>query len=110
MTFTPESEPPPLGMDEDGVIRIGETRISLDTVIFAYNEGATPEEIVQDYPTLQLSDVYRVISYYLQHISEIDAYLEERKVQREKIRQITEERFDSQLFRNRLLARRRKAS
>jgi uncharacterized protein (DUF433 family) len=101
----------PLETDADGVIRVGGTRVRLDTVIFAYNEGATPEEIVEQYSSLKLADVYAVISYYLQNYDEVEAYLRQRQEQREKVRQMNEARFDQRGIRDRLLARElRKAS
>jgi len=48
----------PLAADAQGVIRVGGTRVTLDTVVSAFYEGATPEEITQQYPSLELGDVY----------------------------------------------------
>ena len=73
------SDPIPLKTDPDGAIRIGKTRVTLDTVVTAFLEGATAEEIKEQYPSLQLADIYFAISYYLRHQSEIDAYLLERQ-------------------------------
>lgn len=92
--------------DETGVLRVGESRVSLDSVIIAFNQGAIAEEIVFDYPTLSLSQVYAVISYYLQHKEEVEAYLANRKLQREKNREELESRYGSNGIRERLLARR----
>ncbi len=61
-----------LEKDNAGVLYIGKTRVPLDTVVFAFNEGATPEEIVWRYPTLDLTQVYAAISYYLQNRSEVE--------------------------------------
>jgi uncharacterized protein (DUF433 family) len=97
----------PLSTDQAGVLRVGNTRVSLDSVIFAFNDGATPEEIVQQYPTLNLSDVYAVISYYLQHRDEVKDYLEQREAQRLELRKEVETRFDPRGLRERLLARQR---
>ena len=55
----------PLSTDEAGVLRVAGTRVSLDSVIYAFSEGATPEEIVQAFPTLDLAAIYSVIGYYL---------------------------------------------
>ena len=65
LTETLIAEPPPLHEDQDGVVRVGGTRVTLDTVVEAYEEGATPEEIVLQYSSLKLSDVYATIGYYL---------------------------------------------
>jgi len=55
----------PIETDADGVIRVGKTRVTLDTLITAFNDGATAEEIAQQYPAVSLADVYAVIAYYL---------------------------------------------
>lgn len=104
MALTIASETVPLEMI-DGVIRVGKTRVTLDTVVAAFLEGATPGEIVCQYPSLHLADVYATIAYYLRRRGEIDAYLEQRKAQAEKIRRQTELRFDPSGIRERLLAR-----
>ncbi len=101
----------PLKTDPDGVIRVGGARVRLDTVVFAYNEGATPEEIVEQYPSLKLADVHVIIGYYLQNRDEVEKYLSERQEYRERVRQMNEARFDQTGIRDRLLARQlRKAS
>ena len=64
----------PLVADAHGVLRVGNTRVTLDTVIATFADGATTEEIVQQYPSLHLADVDSVIGYSLRHASEIDAY------------------------------------
>ncbi len=76
----------PLETDPDGVVRIGGTRVTLNTVISAFNDGATAEETVYRYPTLQLADVYAVISYYLRRKKQMDVYLHKRKNTAEKVR------------------------
>ena len=97
---------PPLSMNSDGVVRVGKTRVTLDTVVFAFNAGATAEEIVYRYPSLALADVYAVLGYYLQRQLEVDAYLTERQRDAEQIRRQNEARFDPSGIRSRLLARR----
>ena len=95
----------PLSTDEAGVLRIAGTRVSFDSVIYAFEEGATPEEIVQQYPTLNLADAYSVLSYYLQNRAEVEKYLEQRKVQRQEVKKEIESRFNPHGLRERLLAR-----
>ena len=92
--------------EEAGVIRVAGTRVTLDTVISVFNAGATPEEMAQRYPTLQLADVYAVIGYYLHHRSEVDTYLHERERQADAIQKENEARFNPSGLRERLLARR----
>ncbi|HEV7377318.1 MAG TPA: DUF433 domain-containing protein [Pyrinomonadaceae bacterium] len=97
----------PLSMDEAGVLRIDGTRVSLDSIVYAFDEGATPEEIVQSFPTLDLKDVYAVISYYLQNRDEVEKYLSERQVERQELKRELETRFNPNGLRERLLARKR---
>jgi len=75
----------PLRRDDTGAIRIGDTRILLEIVIRAFLNGETPESIVDSYSTLNTSDVYAVIAYYLNHRVEIDTYIRERDEQVEAI-------------------------
>ena len=105
-TFLIETEPIPLETDADGVVRVGGTRVTLDTVVAAFREGATAEEIVYQYPSLNLADVYSVIGYYLQRRADVEAYLRRRQQQRDEVRERNEARFDPRGIRDRLLARR----
>lgn len=97
----------PLTADEAGVLRVSGTRVSLDSVLHAFNEGATPEEIVQDFPTLDLADVYAIVGYYLQNRAEVEQYLEQRRAHREELQREVEGRFSPQGLRERLLNRKR---
>jgi uncharacterized protein (DUF433 family) len=106
MATVPISETIPLATDADGVIRVGGTRVTLDTVISAFQEGATPESIVQQYPSLDLADIYTVIGHYLRRPAEISAYLRRRGALAEAIRAENEARFDPHGVRHRLLSRR----
>jgi len=98
-------EPIPLSTDADGVIRVAGTRVTLDTVIDTFMTGASPEEIVQDFPVLQLDDIYAVITYYLRHRAEVDAYLRERRTRAEAVRREIEAHSPQTGLRERLLAR-----
>lgn len=106
MTLAILVEPTPLEVDANGVVRVGQTRVTLDTVVTAFLEGATAEEISEQYTSLQLSDIYSVLGYYLRHKAEVDAYLLERQRQAAVIRQQAEQRFNPVGVRQRLLARR----
>lgn len=99
-------EPVPLQTTEDGVIRVAHTRVTLDTVVAAFEQGATAEEIVQQYPSMHLADAYAVIGYYLRHRTEVEAYLAERDRVSRAVRQGNEARFNPVGVRTRLLARR----
>jgi uncharacterized protein (DUF433 family) len=108
MSVVIETKPVPLRADNFGVLRVADTRVSLDSIIAAFNEGATPEEIVQQYDAVSLADVYAVIGYYLDNQDEIDAYLAKRSEQREQMRREIESRHSPAGIRRRLLARRKK--
>jgi uncharacterized protein (DUF433 family) len=108
MSFLIATEPIPLEMNDDGVVLVGGTRVTLYTVVAAFEEGATAEEIVQQYPSLHLADVYAVIGYYLRRRPEVEAYLRQRQQKASEVRRQNESRFDPQGVRDRLLARRNK--
>jgi uncharacterized protein (DUF433 family) len=99
-------DPVPLKIDNDGVIRVADTRITLDVVVGAFLDGATAEEIAQQYPVLELADIYAIIGYYLRRRSEVDIYVKQRQKAAQKIRKQNESRFPPQGIRARLLARR----
>ena len=107
MGFTAKLDAPPLSEDADGALRVGESRVLLELVIQAFQDGATPEAIAEGYSTLKLSDVYAVIAYYLRHRTEIDEYLTRREFQANEVRRKIESRQgDLGEIRARLLARR----
>ncbi len=96
----------PLEFSEHGVIRIHNSRVSLDSILHAYNEGATPEEIVYRFPVLRLEAVYAVISYALQYPEFVNNYMQERQIQQAELQKEIREQFPRDGLRARLLARR----
>lgn len=107
MSFPLAVEPLPLVTDANGVIHVGNTRVTLDTVIAAFREGMTAEGIVEQYPSLNLAEVYLILGYCLSHGSEVEAYLRGRHEQSADVRRENETRFDPAGVRDRLLSRRR---
>ncbi len=95
----------PLEMGADKIIRVAQTRVTLDVVVSAFLNGSTAEEIVYQYPVLDLADVYTVIAYYLKNQAEVDAYLDTTGLASERIRIEVQERFPAADIRNRLTAR-----
>lgn len=87
-----------------GVMRVGSTRVSIDSVIHAFKQGYSPEEIALDFDSLTLGEVYSAINYYLQHKDEVEKYLAERASQEEQLRSGVEKRFDPKAVRDRLLS------
>lgn len=102
----PATETIPLEENADGILRVSGTRVTLDTIIYAFQDGATPEEIVQQYSSLSLADVYHVIGYYLRNRLGVEKYLQKREQEQLKVRQQNENLFDPQGIRDRLLNRR----
>jgi uncharacterized protein (DUF433 family) len=98
----------PLAMDAQGVFRVGGTRVTLDLVISAFQRGASAEEIAQDFPSLELSDVYQVIGYYLTHSSELAEYFETRARAEADLLAANREDWQPKGLRDRLLARRKR--
>lgn len=105
MTLIVEGQSPPLQVDQDGVIRVGNTRVTLATVVHTFNQGHTAEEIVSHYPALNLADVYAVISYYLNNEVSVHRYMRQQKEAANTIWHNIEAMPNYQLFRERLLAR-----
>jgi uncharacterized protein (DUF433 family) len=106
MQLVIESEPVPIAADAGGVYRIGGTRVTLDTLIAAFHDGATPEEIVEQYPAIGLDHAYAVIGYYLRHQPEVDAYLSARSEASAHVRAEVEHSLPPHGLRSRLMARR----
>jgi uncharacterized protein (DUF433 family) len=100
------AEPPPLRLDEGGVFRVGETRVRLDTVITAFQNGCGPEEIQRKYPSLDQADIHAVLTYYFWNRACFDAYLEKRRLEAEELRQEVEARDPSEGTLERLVERR----
>lgn len=65
-------------------IRIGGTRVGIETILRDYQQGAGPEEIVLRYPTLSLEQVHATITYYLANHEKVDSYLERVRLHREE--------------------------
>jgi uncharacterized protein (DUF433 family) len=101
-----EAQQVPLVVDNDDVVRVRGSRVTIDTIVGAFQRGATAEEIQIQYSSLSLPDIYAVIAYYLGHKEAVDAYLRKRDVERRRIRAEIEARFPPDGIRERLLARR----
>jgi uncharacterized protein (DUF433 family) len=71
----------------NGAYRITGTRVSLDSVVYAWQKGLSPESILDDFPALTLERIYGAIAFYLAHQDEVDAYLRQGKIEYEALRQ-----------------------
>lgn len=95
----------PLFSEPNGVIRVGNTRVTLETLIYQFKNGSTAEEIVFQYPVLDLGDVYAVIGFYLKNQTAVEEYLLNSKAAAERIQPIVQQQFPATDLRQRLLNR-----
>lgn len=98
------AEAPPI-REAEGALRIGRTGVTLETVLWAFQQGATPDDIQRQFPSLDLADIYDVIAHYLRHREAVEEYLQEREqVYRETTAELKKE-FPQDDLRARLLGR-----
>jgi uncharacterized protein (DUF433 family) len=74
---------------------INGTRVSLDSVVYRWLEGLSPESIIESFPAITLEQVYGAVAYYLSHRAEIDAYLKASERDYEAFRQLIRSRYPS---------------
>lgn len=103
IAFAPD--PVPLLKDASGVLRVAGSRVTADVLVSAFDAGQTPEEIVQQYPSLDLAAIYAALGYVIKHRVEIDAYLAQRGHIAAKVRKENERRFPEHGIRERLVRR-----
>ncbi len=87
-------------------MRVGGTRVTLETIVETFDEGAAPEEIVSQYPSLTMADVYAVIAFYLQHGADVGQYLSRRRSEGEETEREVRGHPHLRDVRERLLGRR----
>ena len=95
----------PLTFWEDGSIRIGSSRVPLDSVVHEFTGGATAEQIQDDFPTLSLREVYGAIYYYLGNEDQVEEYLRRRDQEAAQLRSETEDRPRIDALRRRIRER-----
>jgi uncharacterized protein (DUF433 family) len=71
----------------DGGYYVLGTRVSLDSVVYAFLRGESADGIVESFPSLSLEQAYGAIAYYLAHQQAIDSYLEQERVEFERMRE-----------------------
>ncbi len=108
MSLAIEPIPVPFVADKAGVVRVAGTRVTLDTIVVAHQQGEPPEVIADQYPCVPLADIYAVINYYLRHRQEVDGYLADRERQAQELRQQWEAVCPPDEIRRRLVERRAK--
>ena len=105
MDFSHPVSKVPLKTDSEGVVRVGETRVTLESVVGAFKNGSTSEEITLQFPVLELSDVYAVIGFYLKNQAAVEQHLVQQNADAANIRQKIEVKFPPTGIRQRLLKR-----
>ena len=105
MDLAAVSEKIPIETDKDGVIRVGNTRVTLETLVSAFNGGSTADEIAYQFPVLNIADVYAVITYYLRNRDTVEKYLNNRVQLSEQVKRRNQENKNLNAIRERLLAR-----
>src|SRR5947208_16484370 len=77
----------PLSVAEDETIWIANTRVSLESVVHHYEQGATAEEIALRFPALRLADVHSCLAYYLNHQEKIQEYMTRQQQRADELRE-----------------------
>ena len=105
MSLAVDPEPVPLARDEHGAWRVGGTRVTLETLVAAFDRGDSPEEIHEQYPSVALGDVYAVLTYCLRHPVSVKEYLTEREAAGAEVQARVEAAFPPEGLRARLVSR-----
>ena len=71
----------------NGGYYIAGTRVSLDSVVYAFLRGESPEGIAESFPALQLEEIFGALTFYLANRAEVDRYLSEGRREFDKLRQ-----------------------
>jgi len=92
----------------EGVYRLAGTRVSLDSIVYAFWRGQAAESIAQSFPVLTLEQVYGALTFYLAHQAEVDPYLDQAKADFQALRE-TARKLDPMFYQKLADARRRVA-
>lgn len=107
MSIATTTDSPPIRKEATGAWRVGNSRVLVEIVIRAFDDGATPEAIRMSYPAVSLSEVYDLIAYYLRHKEEIQDYIRMRDAAADESRSRWEARHGENFakLKEKLLAR-----
>jgi len=105
MSLEVDPGPVPLTRDEHGAWRVGGTRVTLETLVAAFDRGDSPEEIHEQYPSVALGDVYVVLTYCLRRRVSVKEYLTEREAAEAQVQARVEAAFPPEGLRARLVSR-----
>ena len=79
-----------LTQDADGYIHLARHRVGLKDLVYFYNEGYSPEALLETFPTLSLAVIHKVIAFYLEGKAEVDAYMAADEAEIERQREMTQ--------------------
>jgi uncharacterized protein (DUF433 family) len=96
----------PLVQETDGTVHVIDSRITLDTIVRAFKNGASAEQIQDSFPSLTLREIYSTIAYYLNNQEAVENYLMARHKEAQVVKQEIENQQNTLEFRERLRARR----
>ncbi len=78
-------------VEQDGAYRVAGSKVSLDSIVYGFLRGESPETIAQNFDGLTLEAAYGAIAFYLSNRDEVDAYLKKRKADFEELRRQSRE-------------------
>jgi uncharacterized protein (DUF433 family) len=94
-----------LTQDDGGYIHVADHRIGLQDVVYYYREGFSPEALLDVFPTLSLALLHKIIAFYLDHQTDVDAYVTQSEQDMERQRAATARGPDIAELRRRLAAK-----
>ena len=71
----------------DGIYWVAGTRVTLDSIVYAYWDGQPAESIVQSFPVLTHEQVYGAITFYLANQADVEAYLRQEEADFDTLQQ-----------------------
>lgn len=98
----------PLILGDDGTIRISGSRVSLEIIVRQFKQGATAEQLLEDFPSLTLRDIYGTIYYYLDNTEAVEDYMRQQEKTIAQIQAFLASHIDSATLRVRIRDRHQK--
>jgi uncharacterized protein (DUF433 family) len=97
----------PLEVWEDGTIRVTNSRVTLDVIVRQFKTGATAEQIQEDFPSLNLREIYAVLAFYLEQSNFVEDYLKKQKAEARETVEFIEQNLPTANLRASIRARQR---
>jgi uncharacterized protein (DUF433 family) len=99
----------PLILVNDGTIRMTGSRVSLEVIFREFKQGATAEQLLEDFPSLTLRDIYGAIYYYLDNTEAVEDYMRQQEDSAAETCAFLASHLDSAALRTRIRARHQQA-